>query len=465
MKKKIISLIAILFASVFVFVGCANGLQGGPELDDMVSSNGSMVVRKGNYLYFANGYFGTSKMVDGDNKEGKVEFSSLYRAELDNNGNLIYDDEGNLTKVEKVISKVVGFENCGIYIFDDKIYYASPNDQRSGSSVDFTKTDFYMANLDGTGATRIYKTNVGSTSIKFAFYKYDGEVYLSLYDSSDLYIISCSDKNVVKAVEGVQSVVMPKVESYVYDSNDNMTRAESFIYYTRSTKTEDYVLTGNIMGMINLKDKEEIKINIRDLNVDFEVKGFEKDNLVYTRKGINEDNAYYYVAKFKEDKVKIEDAVKLTNTSYKVEPVAVFEVNTCIGVIVKNASNQLVWKKPDIMESPKVLSDKELTLVAVKNGFAYAYDSDKVLYMINIKSPENIKTLTNKDDDVLDFSMNVKIDFDSSGNVVYFYKQFTGDDENDGAFYLVRVKTYEAEMKLELVGKLLDKHVKTESEE
>jgi len=54
MKKKLLSILAICFVvfSIFTLAGCAVTLTGGPAKSDSISGNGSLSVRKGDYLYY-----------------------------------------------------------------------------------------------------------------------------------------------------------------------------------------------------------------------------------------------------------------------------------------------------------------------------------------------------------------------------------------------------------------------------
>lgn len=462
MKKKIISFLMIILVGVLIFTGCGfTALTGGPASTDAVTSNGGLVVQKGNYIYYTRAYTSTSSF-----STNRAKLSAIYRSELNSDGSLKKDDDGN-NITELLANKVVGFENGGFYIFGDKIYYATPHTEADNAGEhDYTKTDFYESNLDGTSVKRIYSTQVGSTSFKFAFYQVDGEVYLAVFDSADLFVITTSSKNVNKVATGVKSVVLPKIS----ESNSNQDASEQgkrHIYYTRAIDSEaesdKNFKKGNVLAMADIVDQTEIVIAS---NSTFEVKDFKLDNLIYTEKDQNNSNAYYYMASFSytnnEAKVDVSNKTKLTYQAYSNSLIVLEFEDGYRGMITENESGYLTWIKMPQNDMPvfEILTTEEkLTPIAVYNNYVFAYNSDKELYMIKYNDTSKLYKLTSKDSDTLSFEMNLNIDFNDG--YVYFYKSFEGNSES--AYYLVRVNTNRTEnFEVELVGTLLDEHIKTE---
>lgn len=457
MKKKIFSLMAVFMLGVLIFTGCGfTPLKGGPSLDDHVSSNGSMVVQKGNYVYFVNGLEETKNLKDGSNKYGSVDYSSLYRTELDNNGKLQYDENGKLI-AEVLAPKVIGFENGSFYILDDRIYYATPNTEKNASgNIDFTQTDFYSSKLDGSDVVRIYKTNVASTKFKFAFYKVENSVVLAVYDSADLFMIDCDSHKVTKVAEKVDSIVLPKVTEVSSYAGEN------YVYYTRSSVEEDNSIRGNILAMASLKENQE-KVALK--NSTYVVKLFASDGLIYSSKGVNDKGAYLYMINFKNDELDQTSIVQISDQEFKNEPLLLnFENGSYRGLIVKNESGYLTHVKPMVNHVPEfevLNSEVSLTPLAIYGDDIYAYNTDNELYKLNYKTKALTK-LTSKDNSKLNFTIYANVDFD--GRYVYAFQEFTGDNDNKG-YYLVRIDTISGELpEVETLGKLINKHVKTETE-
>ena len=453
MKKKIASFLLVLIVGVLVFTGCGfQALSGGPKDTDPVSSNGGLVVQKGNFLYFVNGYTAISDLSGEANKFGKVDFSSLYRTELDGDGNLQYDEDGKLI-ASVLVPKVVGTENCSFYIYGNKIYYASPNSEKgTDGKIDYKLTDFYMSNLDGSNVSRIYKTTVSSTSISFRFYEIDQKVYLAVYDSADLFVIDCSSKDVKKVATGVTGVVLP-------DEDEQ----HSFIYYTRSSVDDDNVDNGNILAMASIIDAEEI--DVQGKNSTFAVKDFKSNTLIFTKKDKNDKSAYYFKAPVENNKVNLSKQEKISFQAYTNAPLVLnFENGNYRGMVTKNESGYLVYVKYTTAlseDSYEVLnSEIELTPIAIYGDEVYGYNSDNELYSVNYKTKQT-KKLSNKDSDTLSFSMANNIDFD--GRFVYVYKEYKGDEKS--GYYLVRIDTTASDYESKLLGVLQKEHIKTETEE
>ena len=452
-KKKIASFLLVLIVGVLVFTGCGfQALKGGPKNTDPVSSNGGLVVQKGNFLYFVNGYTAISDLSGEANRYGKVDFSSLYRTELDSDGNLQYDEDGKL--IASVLApKVIGTENCSFYIYGDKIYYATPNSEKgTDGKIDYKKTDFYMSNLDGSNVSRIYKTTVSSTNISFRFYEIEGKVYLAVYDSAELFVVNCSNKEVKKVATGVTGVVLPS-------ENEQ----HNYIYYTRSSVDDDKVNSGNILAMASIIDAEEI--DVQGKNSTFAVKDFKSNTLIFTKKDTNDKSAYFYKAPVEDNKVNLSKAEKISFQAYTNAPLVLnFENGNYRGMVTKNESGYLVYVKYTTSlseESYEVINNEvELTPIAVYGDEVYCYNSDNELYSVNYKTKET-KKLTNKDNDTLSFSMANNIDFD--GRFVYVYKEYKGDEKS--GYYLVRIDTTASEYESKLLGVLQKEHIKTETEE
>lgn len=455
MKKKILSLMAVFVVGILIFTGCGfNALIGGPASTDPVSSNGGMVVQKGNFLYFANGLLEAKKITD--NKYGNVDYAGLYRTELDENGKLQYDSNGKLI-AEVLAPKVVGFKNGSFYIFGDKIYYATPNTEKNASgSIDYTQTDFYYSNLDGTNVTRIYKTAVASTDFKFAFYNVNGKVVLAVYDSADLFMVDCESKDAVKVAEGVTSIALPRIlETSSFDG-------ENYVYYTRKAVDADSYDHGNVLAMASLDSKTEVS---KLINATYTVKSFSCDNVIYTKQDTNDKTACYFVVAIANGEFDRTKITQISHQSFSNEPIVVNFLNgNYQGLIVKNESGYLTLVKPmanNVPEFEVLNSEVSLTPLAMYGDEIFAYNSDNELYKLNYRTKVLTK-LTNKDDITLDFSVYKSADFD--GRYVYVYQTIKGD--NDEGAYLARIDTISGELpEVETLGRVLDKHIKTETEE
>ncbi len=156
MNKKIIAVIALVLILTVGLVACngktykSNGVADGNKYaSSPVENNGSFVVKQGNYIYFVNAYIGASA----ENKFGSQEKSCLYRAELDEKGNII--DGSQVALVKKNVYATSA--KSGIYIRGNWIYFASPNTDKTKSGEVNTKyLDFFRVSLDGKKTELLY---------------------------------------------------------------------------------------------------------------------------------------------------------------------------------------------------------------------------------------------------------------------------------------------------------------------
>lgn len=156
MNKKIIAVIALVLVLTIGLVACngktykASGVADGNKYaSSPVENNGSFVVKQGGYVYFVNAYVGA----DAENKFGKQEKSCLYRAELDETGNII--EGSRVALVNKNIYSTS--TKSGIYVRGNWIYFASPNTDKTKSGEVNTKyLDFFRVSLDGKKTELLY---------------------------------------------------------------------------------------------------------------------------------------------------------------------------------------------------------------------------------------------------------------------------------------------------------------------
>lgn len=295
MKKKLIPiLVCLILAASLALVGCGGDsfsrikVTGTQNYDYTVYSNGGMAVQYGNYVYFING---TSGYEDTDGKQNSwpnVIKGGLYRAELSGtagstkgefvisanpdaaNGGFEFvstvetDSEGNksdVVNVQRIAPKRIGtsgYANGGIFIYDNWVYFASPNNEKNKSgNVQTTKTDFFRAKLDGSDSQKIYTTSKsGNESNPYAFYKYNGAVYLVAQDGTDLISVKVGKKpgNKVTIAQNVTSVVLPYSETYYKGMSENT--LNHFVYVLRAVGDKDSQKTGNVIEVMRPDGKE-----------------------------------------------------------------------------------------------------------------------------------------------------------------------------------------------------------------
>lgn len=219
MSKKLLAVIALVVASMFVFTACGgdeyafDALQNNPAATDAVESNGGSYVQKGEYSYFING------AEDGTDKN---TFGTYHK------GSIVRVKTSDLTKKERVVETVVpkiiyaeDVDSSGFYIFGDKIYYTTPNTSKTTQGiVQIEKLDFMMANIDGTG-TKLIAT-IDDNTKAYRFVEKAGTVYILYVGAEDitlndqktsttaLFEINCATK--------AQKTIANNVDTVVFDS-------------------------------------------------------------------------------------------------------------------------------------------------------------------------------------------------------------------------------------------------------
>ena len=474
LRKILIVFVLVIISCVGLISGCQATLKGGPDKNDAITSNGKLVVQKGNYLYFVNGYVSASS----NNKSGQVDNGAIYRAKLTNN-KLSYDDNGNLIDCERVVSKIAGFENGGIYIFGNTLYYASPNTEknRSDGKVDTNLLDFYKVNLNGSGNSRIYKSTVSSSSTQFAFYEIDKTVYLVVYDTEKVVVVNCSNSKQTIVSENVSSAILPVVENN-NPANNTISNVESRVYYTRSAKDGEEN-TGKVMCYASINDaSNEVVVSGLNPSLSYNLK-----QLSYSS---NEDNAYivyttsetgtelYYASKIVNEEIDMSSQVKLT-TKAQSNNVYLYTDNSAFnsqkGIITTNANGYLtlITLSSNYIEKSTVYENLgKIAILDVKGNVIFYKNEDNQVFMVALNNEElNPIQLTNSNNT---YNFDANVNFDINGEYVYIYKTYTGDNDSSGnavtGNYLIRIKYQNASSyEEELVGKVLAKHIKTETEE
>ena len=236
--KKFSKIIICLLLCVFAFgvVGCKkNNVDNNfhPASEDVVTGNGGLVVRKGEYVYFANGFQKVSDLTS-DKQNASFVKGGLYAAKLTHD-DFARDDDGLVTSdsMRVVSSKLAGYDATNLFVFGDYLYFVSPsNEKESGklSSSEWAKdrSVFYRAKLNNfDDVQEIYQANVKHENLSFQYYYKDGKPYLLVHEKGED-LNGDGNKDMLKRIDVTAkknkvSVVASNVSSIVfgYDSEDN----------------------------------------------------------------------------------------------------------------------------------------------------------------------------------------------------------------------------------------------------
>ena len=468
---KISSFLLVFVLCIMALVGCTTAELELPSNTAPVVGNGGLAVQKGEYLYFVNGYESIDNLKSGDNKSGE-KYSAIYRTKLNANNELTFDADGNLENCELIIDKICGFEKTALYIFDDYIYYATPNTEKEVSdeviSSNFELTDFYKAKLDGTGRSHIYKTTKASDDTKFAFYKANGQndVYLALYDGTQLLLVNCKSKAVTTVCDSISSIAMPTVTTY-NSENNQISVGASNIYYTRNAKEDETVSSGNLLCAVRIGDNQE-RI-LAQGTYTYTVKSATEEALVFTKKSDSDLNANNYAISYAYNDggdvvLDVQNqGVQLDATAHDTVLLCTYEEGNFVGMVTKNSSNKLVYINRVTNVTEVLDEDTTLTPIAIAGNYVYAYDSDNSIYQINYKTKaQKLLADTSKtgDDAIKSPYLSAKKNFSVCGNYIYYFATYQGEKTG---YYLNRVTTISQEDYIpELVGVLQAEHLEVE---
>ena len=214
-SKKIITIFTagVLAASAAALAACDADFTplGGDFSSGEVVSNGGFVVEKGNYVYFINGV----ESYTSDNAYGTPVKGALMRIAKS-------DLAAGVNNAETVIPSlmVAADYSSGIYIFGDRVYYATPNNVRNTSGVvESEYLDFKSARLDGSDIESYF--NVADNATVYRYAEVDGTVYLVYESDSELHSYNTENDT--------DTLLAKNVTEYVVDTAASGT---PYIYYT-----------------------------------------------------------------------------------------------------------------------------------------------------------------------------------------------------------------------------------------
>ena len=425
--KKFLSLILVLMLAVTgaVFAGCGEinsiKLEGGPSLEEDVYGNGSFVVRKGDYVYFASGFVSESDLGSAGltNKLGEVTNGAIYRAKIEETQIEVDDSTAEngkrtenslvLNNPEMLVSKLAGFENSGLYIFGNKLFFATPSTAKNyDGSVLYSTPVFYSVDLDGQNLTELYVAQ-GFKDGSFSFVAIDGNVYLIVFDGKDITKVDINGKATKLACD-VKEAVLP-VSKNVENNEYNAQNFEKFVYFTKesekTTSTKDY---GTLLKKVNIVSGEVSVLFEKDY-VTVSLVKLEDSKLYYTRNEIKSGSSvtgsYLYSSDLTSENF-VEEKLSYQSTISNAIRV---ELESKSGYIYINNS-KLIFK--DDLGNVKSLTSSISTLLFVKDNFVY-YIYSSALYRLDLTadSPSGVK--------LSDSSTVDKTYVDEANGLIFFY--------------------------------------------
>lgn len=385
-----------------------------PNVGDDVLSNGGMAVKKGNYIYFVNGYQSAKDMTT---QNASYNLGSLLLMKLDSNGEVVTDEKG-LLKDEYFITmsdKLCGFEATNLFIYGEYLYFTSPcQDNEGGESAANTnkkwardRVDFYRIKLDKKGGVeRIYTSEIQYDKIEFKYYSANGNVYIVIYengtnmdDSSKekrLVRINCQDKSVAEIATNVSSVV--------FDDEFNKI---CFV------KTEG---SASKLKFYNVADNQTKEISSSSSSLTVKLVGRDYVYVSYTNSGT--ELAKYEIKENASAYVMCEDISKLDELLISSDGDQVIGIRgNKIKFLSGNAQYPYLEEKEIVDESAT-----KINVVGLTNGSIVYYDNDGNVKVVSYTVAGEIKTIATIAE-LKDSEEKVEFDVALDDEYVYFNKK------------------------------------------
>ncbi len=213
-KLTILFAAAIMAAGAVAFTGCDASftpLSGDYSSETAAVSNGGFVVEYGKYVYFINGV----ETIEADNTYGKVTKAALMRI-------LRSDlDAGKNTAETVVPSLMVAADyTSGLYVYGDRIYYATPNNVKNTSGkIERDYLDFKSAKLDGSDVKSYFRINKNDSEYRFV--EVENVVYVMYADGTTLHSYNTATDTDTVLAEGTGTHAFHKTD-----------KTNGFVYYT-----------------------------------------------------------------------------------------------------------------------------------------------------------------------------------------------------------------------------------------
>lgn len=288
-KKSIIVLtVAALLIATVVFTACNGGKPfvpvSMPEQAE-AESNGGIVVKYGEWLYYVNGYqsdvAAENTYVQAEPRVGSVVriklavLEDLFAISADKDVSSTNKEKQIAAKVreqaETVVPKIYYSGNSsntrlnGLFIFNDRLYMMTPNDELTAGGNKLTSQMVLVSfKLDGSDMQRHY-----------TFEKNSAQVMLKEMEGK-LYVVSFVDTEValIDVAAGTKTVIEEKA------SNANFDIAGQGVFFTNEDGAIKYFTDGTEAKVIVPNEKREDQ---------------EKTSVTYTIKSVNNGYVYYTV--------------------------------------------------------------------------------------------------------------------------------------------------------------------------
>lgn len=421
MKKVLSALALMLITFAFMLGGCGSSIAM-PAVNAAIKGNGGFVVQKGEYIYFANAYTSYHALGNAtDAVKSTDEKYGIYRVKTSSflNGAISFDEDGYPNDVEKIVAKVSAFENNGLFIVGDYLFFASPNTHKTNRNENrFDLITIFSVKLDGSQLRELYTTN-DYTNGDWTVLSINNKAYLITRENKQIIRHEINNGKIsnktVLASDVVSSILVDQVES----------EFDHYVYFTTGRTEEEIELgfSGNILKKVNIATGEVLSDN-NPLFTSISILNQQHGKLFYTTKQTNSATKLYVKSLTGADKILAEwtDASKLFFFGY--------ENDNSPKHIVFNSQSKLVSQSFE-SASLNVLVNSDATPLFVSGDYVY-YSTSENISRVNYKQPEQAQVVVEKEiqKDVVDFD----------GRYMYVFVKIDGSESS--VMYLHRIDTF-----------------------
>ena len=439
MKKSIKYVLALVLCLCFVLVGCTPKLEM-PKGN--IDSNGGSVVMVGDYVYYANTFVDYTSLSGNANEDKTTNQNALYRVKTDEFGYTTRDDDDFIENIEKVTTKISGFNNSNMFVVGNYLYFTSPNAHKNKKGEDLFKlTTLFRVKLDGTGRQEILSTETTQGKL---FLVTEETPYLLVFDNSKIIKLTIGDKlgKIETLVSDVLDIVFPT----------NYGKLDAF-YYTTDISEQDKTagLSGNYLHKFDLTNNNQSLIS-RNERETISLVAFEDGKLYYKRLDAETKDSLYYSNTMQET---FENGEKvLTAVGETTSKDSTTDVISKFSII--NEDNYVFEYNKKIMLNTETtpLVNEEAKIEKIYGDYVY-YSTSKGLFRISYKD-KKVQT-------VAEIS-NIKQGegaVDIAGEYVYFYAK-TANNSTD-TYYCHRANNKiieDGRTKVECIAEVLDEDIK-----
>jgi len=393
-----------------------------PSINDRIYGNGGLAVRKGNYVYFVNGYKSINS--SGVSKGASYNVGSLLLMKLGENGEVVTNENGLLRDDYYITmsNQLCGYEVTDLFIHGEYLYFVTPclENEKGDKVWAKERVIFNRIKLDKTGKVEeVYASGVKLDNLEYKYYASNGSLNILVWEKNSSYYENNGNNALVRvdAVAKTSSIVANDVLEVEFAKN------YSEVFFRTQNENNHYLKQYNVIG------NQTSNYNVFDKT--FDIVAVEDEKVFVSMAHDNGSSKEVWSSK-----ISTKSGFQMV---YAFEGEAVVDV-TVDGdvVLVKDNVITLVKSKDETI----VITDEGSTTIEIvdfTNGCILFHSTTTENSVLKLVSYSNaiagnnveIKTLTTFDVVEEDYSY---FDFSEDENMLYFYK-LSGDD-----YYLHRLK-------------------------